>query len=508
MTGKEDALLLRYDDVSFTYRGADRPSVKNIDLSIAEGRCVLLCGKSGCGKTSLLRICNGLIPDFYDGRVTGDVLYRDKSLLGMSISDIVSIAGTVFQDPKTQFFTTDTTSEVAFGIENLAVAEKELGRIVDGAFKAMKIEALKSRSVFALSGGEKQKVAIASIYAMNPAVYLLDEPSSNLDHDTIGELARIIGLLKSEGKTVVVAEHRLYYLKDIVDEIYYLDDGRITRRFTKEEFLAMRAGERRSLGLRTMNLREENPEADQGEEGEEFLRLKDVSVFYGKRQVLKGIDLLTRKGECIGIVGKNGVGKSLFVRALTGLHGGCRGKFILNGKSMGCKERLKHAYLVMQDVGYQLFADSVEEECRFGLRGVSDDEVANVLWRLDLYKYGKRHPNTLSGGQKQRLAVAVGEISKKGVLVFDEPTSGQDYESMLLVSGLIEELRKKGKLIFVVTHDYEFICKTCTRIVHIDDETVKDDFILDGSAAGQRKLQAIFNIPFEKRFDYRSNVYR
>lgn len=492
MAGKEGALLLKYDYVSFTYSEADRPSVKNIDLSIAEGRCVLLCGRSGCGKTSLLRICNGLIPNFYDGRVTGDILYRDKSLLGMSISDIASIAGTVFQDPKTQFFTTDTTSEVAFGIENLAVAEKELGRIVDGAFKAMKIEALKSRSVFALSGGEKQKVAIASIYAMNPAIYLLDEPSSNLDHDTIGELARIIGLLKSEGKTVVVAEHRLYYLKDIVDEIYYLDDGRATRRFTVGEFLAMEDGERQSLGLRTMNLCEESPEAKQGESGEECLRLEDVSVFSGKRQVLEGIDLLATKGECIGIVGRNGVGKSLFVRALTGLHGDCRGKFLLNGKSMGRKERLKHAYLVMQDVGYQLFAESVEEECRFGLRGVSDEEVADVLRRLDLYKYRKKHPNTLSGGQKQRLAVAVSDVSKKDILVFDEPTSGQDYESMLRVSDVIGKLRREGKLVLVVTHDYEFICKTCTRIVHIDDGAVKDDFTLDGGAAGWRKLQAIF----------------
>ncbi len=484
--------MLRYDDVSFTYSGADGPSVKDIDLSIAEGRCVLLCGRSGCGKTSLLRICNGLIPNFYYGRVTGNVLYRDKSMLGMSISDIVSIAGTVFQDPKTQFFTTDTTSEVAFGVENLAVAEKELGRIVDGAFKAMKMEALKNRSVFALSGGEKQKVAIASIYAMNPAVYLLDEPSSNLDHDTIGELARIIGLLKSEGKTVIVAEHRLYYLKDIVDEIYYLDDGRITRRFTKEEFLAMRAGERRSLGLRTMNLREESPEADQGEDGEECLRLENVAVFYGKRPVLERVDLLTKKGECIGIVGRNGIGKSLFVRALTGLHGDCRGKFMLYGRSAGRKERLKHAYLVMQNVGYQLFADSVEEECRFGLEGASEEEVADVLRRLDLYKYRKRHPNTLSGGQKQRLAVAVSDVSRKDILVFDEPTSGQDYESMLRVSDVIGKLRREGKLVLVVTHDYEFICKTCTRIVHIDDGMVKDDFALGGGAVGQRKLQALF----------------
>ncbi|UZJ40538.1 ABC transporter ATP-binding protein [Prosthecochloris sp. SCSIO W1101] len=501
MTEKEDVLLLKYDDVSFTYRGGDKPSVQNIDLSIVEGRCVLLCGKSGCGKTSLLRICNGLVPNFYDGHVTGDILYRDKSLLGMSISDIVGIAGTVFQDPKTQFFTTDTTSEVAFGVENLAVAAKELGRIVGNAFRTMKIERLRDRSLFALSGGEKQKVAIASIYAMNPAVYLFDEPSSNLDHDAIDELARIIGLLKSKGKTVIVAEHRLYYLKDIVDEIYYLDDGLVTRHFSVEEFLSMRTEVRQSLGLRTMTLAEESPRVQLTTKGKECLCLEEVTVFYGKRQVLEGIDLRAEKGECIGIVGKNGVGKSLFVRTLTGLHGDSRGTFMVNGRAAGRKERLKQAYLVMQDVGYQLFADSVEEECRFGLRGVSDEEVANVLRRLRLYKHREKHPNILSGGQKQRLAVAVSDISKKNVLVFDEPTSGQDYESMLLVSGLIEGLRKKGKLIFVVTHDYEFICKTCTRIVHIDDGTVKDDFILDENVAGQRKLQAIFNIPFEKRFD-------
>ncbi len=484
--------MLRYDDVSCTYGEADRPSVQNVDLSIGEGRCVLLCGRSGCGKTSLLRICNGLIPNFYGGRITGNVLYRDKSLLGMPVSDIVGIAGTVFQDPKTQFFTTDATSEVAFGVENLAVEEEKLRGVVDGAFRAMNIEALKERSVFTLSGGEKQQVAIASIYAMNPAIYLLDEPSSNLDHDAIGKLAHIIGRLKSEGKTVVLAEHRLYYLRDVVDDICYLDGGRVVRRWTTGEFLAMRAGERRSLGLRTMNLAEESPRVQRTASGAECLRLEGVAVFYGKRPVLEGIDLRAEKGECVGIVGKNGVGKSLFVRALTGLHGDCRGTFTVNGRAAGRRERLKRAYLVMQDVGYQLFADSVEEECRFGLGGVSDKAVAEVLRRLNLHGERKKHPNTLSAGQKQRLAVAVGDVSGKDILVFDEPTSGQDYESMLLVSGLIGEQCGKGKLIFVVTHDYEFICETCTRIVHFGEGGIKDDFTLDGKASGRRKPREIF----------------
>ncbi len=270
--------------------------------------------------------------------------------------------------------------------------------------KAQHIENLLGRNIFALSGGEKQKIAFASVYAMHPEVYLLDEPSSNLDMTAICELREHLRLIKSQGKTVIVAEHRLYYLMDVADRIIYLENGRITGDFTTDQFRLLSVTERQAMGLRAIELREETPVYFHATNQQPILELQNMALAYKKQPVLKNISLKAAPGEVIAVVGHNGAGKTTFSRAMCGLHKEASGSYLWNGKPQKPKARMKRSYVVMQDVNYQLFAESVETECTFGIRHPDTTLAERTLEELGLAPFYERHLNTLSGGQKQRLA--------------------------------------------------------------------------------------------------------
>lgn len=360
-------------------------------------------------------------------------------------------------------------------MENEAVPQERMGRRVTETARALHIENLLGRNIFALSGGEKQKIAFASVYAMEPEVYLLDEPSSNLDMTAIGELRAHLKLIKSQGKTVVVAEHRLYYLMDVADRVLYLEDGKIAGDWTPEQFRVLPAETRRRMGLRAVDLQEEKPVCIPASGALPALELKNVTLSYQKRPVLQNLSLQAAPGEVIAVVGHNGAGKTTFSRGLCGLHREATGGYFWNGKPQKPKERMDRAYMVMQDVNYQLFAESVEAECTFGIKRSDTALASRTLEELGLVPFRERHPNTLSGGQKQRLAAATAMVCGKELLVFDEPTSGLDFDSMVRLAALIKRLSAMGKLIFIVTHDYEFVCRTCRRVLHLEDGGIRDD---------------------------------
>ena len=472
--------MIEFQNVSFSYPDSTEGGLKHIDLTIPDGQCVLLCGRSGCGKTTLTRLINGLIPQFFVGELSGQILLDGENLAELPMYRIAEKVGSVFQNPRTQFFNVDTDSEIAFGMENEAVPQEKMRQRVAETARALHIENLLDRNIFALSGGEKQKIAFASVYAMEPDIYLLDEPSSNLDMTAINDLRDHLRLIKSQGKTVIIAEHRLYYLTNVADRIIYLENGRIAGDFTPEQFMALSTEARQMMGLRATDLREEKPVCAVVASQSPVLELQNVALAYKKQPVLSSISLQAAPGDVIAVVGHNGAGKTTFSRALCGLHKEASGQYLWNGKPQKPKERMKRSYLVMQDVNYQLFAESVEAECTFGIKNPDMELAERTLQELGLVPFRERHPNTLSGGQKQRLAAATAMVCGKELLVFDEPTSGLDFDSMARLSALIRRLSDMGKVIFIVTHDYEFVCRTCTRVLHLDGGGIRDDFPITG----------------------------
>ncbi|MFA9465673.1 MAG: ABC transporter ATP-binding protein [Velocimicrobium sp.] len=469
--------MVKIKEVSFEYAGNKNGGGKleEINFSVKKGECILLCGRSGCGKTTITRLLNGLIPAYFSGDIHGEVTINDKPIDQLKMYEISEKAGSVFQNPKTQFFNVDTDSEIAFALENRALPTEQIQKRLYEVYKELGLEKLKGRSIFELSGGEKQKIAFASVYAMNPEIYLLDEPSSNLDMNTIRELKSFLMKIKEQGKTIIIAEHRIHYLMDVADRVLYIADGKIHSKISIEEFQKQTEPERMNYGIRALDLNKVHPEKLEHVKQKKIgLEVKDVCLFHKKDTLLQEITFQATQGEIIAITGQNGSGKTTFLRTLCGLHKKYTGTFLLDGRVQTEKIRLKESYLVMQDVNYELFADTVSAECTMGIKKPDLALIERTLKALELYNLLERHPNTLSGGQKQRLAVAVSIVRKKKILAFDEPTSGLDYDNMKRVAELIKKLAENS-IVFIVTHDYELICQACSRVIHFGENTVAAD---------------------------------
>ena len=466
--------MIEFQDFSFRYDESSKFTLKNIEMTVQDGEFILLTGRSGCGKTTLIRSLNGLIPHFYPGEIKGNLLLNGKSVLDMEPAQLAGRIGTVFQDPRSQFFMTDTTRELAFGCENMGYLREETISRIAKSTKDLELEEFLNRSIFTLSGGEKQQIAIGSVYALSPEVYIFDEPSANLDYEATKRLAQIMKKLKEHGFTILVVDHRFYYLRELFDRIFLIEDGGIKERFTRKEFCELSEKRRINYGLRTV-FPEKDAESYRARKREvkerHVLQVDNLKFTYKKgNDVLTNISFEAHTGDVIGILGHNGAGKTTLLSILTGLLKETGGEIQYDGKKLSPRQRRALSYLVMQDTDYQLFGSSVEEELSLGIETDCTEKIKETLEALELLEYREKHPASLSGGQKQRVTIGASLVKDSKVIYFDEPTSGLDYDSMIRVSSLVERLAILGVIIFVVSHDFEFIVRTCTEVLQLDQE--------------------------------------
>ena len=525
--------MINFKNVSFSYSGehGTGDGVSEIDLTIKDGEFVVLCGESGCGKTTVTRLINGLAPHFYEGGMSGSVMIGDVCVNTENLSDIAALTGSVFQNPKSQFFNLDTTGELVFGCENLGIPREQIQQRLEKTKRDLQLDNLMDRDIFELSGGEKQQIACASCYTADPQVFVLDEPSSNLDKRAIQRLHRMLVKIKAAGKTVVIAEHRLYYLMDVADRFIYMRSGKIERIFTRDEMKALSESDLTALGLRLTNMeslavlaRKEDaaqktpvksstpktaakdgaPITDTELSGEQpvknnaspesqlvskpALEALDVTCGYGSTRVLDIERLVLPEHSIVALIGDNGSGKSTFAQALAGLIPS-NGSIAVGGAYLTAEERSKRSFMVMQDVNRQLFADSVLEEVMMN-PGASAADAEAVLARLGILELKDRHPASLSGGQKQRTAIASALCAKKDLLIFDEPTSGLDRRGMERFGSLLRDLQTSAALSLVITHDPELIMSCCTHILHIENGRVLAFYPLN--KAGIERVSSYF----------------
>lgn len=473
--------------LSFSYvselTGDRVEALKDVDLSADAGSLTLVCGASGCGKSTLMKALTGLVPQMTPGELDGVVRINGRNLADVALTDVGHLCSSVFQNPRTQFFCDTVAEELAFCGENYGRERATLRQQSERAAKLMGISHLLERKLTTLSGGQLQKVALACALASGAPVLLADEPTSNLDPAAISEVRAALKVLKEQGLTIVVVEHRLHFLRGLADQVLLMESGRVTRRWNGAEFFSMGQAQRRSLGLRTLvdpgppetwvgqvqagrqekqAGRQENREATPSQVR---LSCRGLSFTYGASPVFEGLDADFPAGQITCIAGANGVGKTTLVRVLCGLAAPSSGSISMDGVPASRKTRRSACALVMQDTGRQLFSDTLAGELTIGASHASGQSGEQLLADFDLANLGERHPLSLSGGQKQRLVIAAARATGRPIVILDEPTSGVDARHLDSITATLRRIADEGAAVVVVTHDGEFAAACADRLI-------------------------------------------
>mgnify|MGYP001741772724 CR=1 FL=1 len=485
--------------LSFSYvselTGDRVEALKDVDLSADAGSLTLVCGASGCGKSTLMKALTGLVPQMTPGELDGVVRINGRNLADVALTDVGHLCSSVFQNPRTQFFCDTVAEELAFCGENYGRERATLRQQSERAAKLMGISHLLERKLATLSGGQLQKVALACALASGAPVLLADEPTSNLDPAAISEVREALKVLKEQGLTIVVVEHRLHFLRDLADQVLLMEGGMVTRRWNGAEFFSMGQAQRRSLGLRTLvdpgppetwvgqgQAGRQEKQAGQGQadrqekqaghqENREAaanpvrLSCRGLSFAYGDSPVFEGLDADFPAGQITCIAGANGVGKTTLVRVLCGLAAPSLGTISLDGVPASRKTRRSACALVMQDTGRQLFSDTLAGELTIGASHASGQSGEQLLADFDLANLGERHPLSLSGGQKQRLVIAAARATGRPIVILDEPTSGVDARHLDSITATLRRIADEGAAVVVVTHDGEFAAACADRLI-------------------------------------------
>ena len=510
--------IVKVEDLSYTYPNSDEPALKNITLDIEAGEFILLTGPSGCGKTTFCRTLNGLIPNFYNGTISGKVTVNDLDVSQHSTIELAQSVGLIFQNPDNQIFALTVEKDIAFGLENLGKSKEEMNREIDWAAKTTGIDKLRNRATHELSGGQKQRLTIAGILAMHPRIIVMDEPTSFLDPVGAEHIFDVLNRLnKDHGMTIIIIEHRIDIAAKYVDRIIVFDKGMVRSDGKPEDVLANEDTRLLGVGIpRILELakrfndtgslfpnlplsannfyeqisgklslrdiprvKDGIPEDLLALSGEHyhspFIEARDLHFEYpGNVKALRGVNLTINKSDYVAIMGENGAGKTTLVKHFNGLLRPKSGAMSVSGEDISKKSVAQLARkigLVFQNPDDQLFEESVEKEIGFALHnfGFKQDMIdKRVTWALnllDISKYRDKSPFTLSGGERKRVAMASVLAWDPEILVLDEPTIGQDYGQKERLRHFLSQLRTQGKTVVIVTHDVEFVAESQPHIV-------------------------------------------
>ena len=520
------------EGVTYTYPRGKKPALEDIDLKVKRGEIVMVTGPTAAGKTTLCQCLNGLIPQYYRGKFNGNVLVKGMNTREYAISALSHICGLLFQDPSSQLIAPTVEDELAFGPENYHIPPEKIRVRVEEALEATGLKRYRDRSPFSLSEGEQQTCAIASIMTMRPDIFVLDEPTSNLDPVGSSRVLRLITqLARRREKTMVIVEHKMEEMLPLVDRIIVMNEGRIVadgepqvilNKVEALEELGLRQPQVNSLALR---LKKSGIEIDptfltfedavkaflgilRGREGawsdregvrklksilnkpaRPIIEVRNLHYSYEKGSVaLRGINLTVREGDFMAIIGRNGSGKTTLVKHFVGLLKPTEGDVFV----YGVNTKAATVYELAQKVGYcfqnpdhQICCKSVREELEFGPRnlGLPDDEVERrvdeISREMGLERLLDRSPYSLSRGEKRRVAIASVLTMGPETLVVDEPTTGQDKRMGEEMMKILRSLHSRGKTVILITHDMELVAEYVDRVVVLRDGEV----IFDGATA-------------------------
>lgn len=484
---------VRIENLSFRYRSRQDLAIKNINLTVDQPQVVLIAGASGCGKTTLARCINGLIPRSYKGELKGEIYLQGQNIALLPLARISQLVGTVLQDPERQILGSIVMNEVAFGLENLGLDRDEIRHRVDDALARLKITHLRERQTHYLSGGEKQKVALAGVLAMQPGILLLDEPLASLDPASAQEALEVIRGLADEGMTVLMVEHRVEDVLRIRPErVLFMKDGEVRYDGSPEnlveqvDYREVKLPAPMILELAARDVPPPPLEILPGVSGDPkpLVQFKDVAFGYESGpEVLHDINLDIRRGDVIAVLGPNGAGKTTLVKHAIGLLKPKRGQVLINGEDtrhLSVAQIASVLGYVFQSPSHMLFAPTVYDELAFGptnLKHNPEDirkEVTQAVETVNLKGYEQTPPLSMSFGQQKRVSIAAILAMRSRILVMDEPTAGQDYKNYLSFMDSILEMPGFEAILFI-THDIDMAVIYANRVLMVNQGTIVAD---------------------------------
>lgn len=508
--------MITVKELSFQYSTGKAPVLNTINLTVNKGEYLAIVGPSGSGKSTLCLTLNGVIPHSITGTLSGDVIVDEKNTKEHKVHELAETVGIVLQNPESQLFAMSVEEELAFGPENLGLPRSEIAKRIDNALETIGLVD-KERFPFSLSGGEKQKLAIASILTMEPSYLVLDEPTSQLDPQGRNGVYAVLKDLFKKGMSLVLIEHNTEHVADHAQTVVVVHKGTLVEKGSPQTVFSA-VENMKELGIQVpevaefthelvkkglinevcvtlkeaepvlTHLKKESPTTTTVTNtftyGPPVVEVNNVYFSYTNTPVLQGITLTVRQGEIVAVIGQNGSGKTTLVKHINGLLRPTSGEIFVEGESVKDKsvaEMARKVGYVFQNPDHQIFADTVFEEVEFGLKnlGVPEKErattVSQVLKQTDLSQYKDTHPTSLSGGEKQRLAIASVLVMNPRILVLDEPTTGLDLKSSRAIITLVKTLHSLDHTVILVTHDMKLVAEMARRIVIIQGGRIVAD---------------------------------